>query len=311
MVSAMVAGAAWRSRRCCRPSCPAVPIAATGCVKSQARLTPYGRESVVGRLAADDAANEKAWKELPPLTDYQDLGELRPGAIVLLEAVTPDGKTAPLLVTQRYGRGATWLLATASTWHWQMSLPKEDQRHETFWKQLLYTLVAPAPAHVSLQPERSVYEDGTAVTLEAEVLDESFMPVPEAELKVEAKAPDGDDVPARIEPSGRGDGRYTVAVDAREPGLYQVRLTATAGGETVGEAADTRAPRRWRARTVRLVAASADAGAHCQGNGRPLLDAGRSGRIARGHPLFACGHGRELARWICGTRRWASCCWRC
>jgi uncharacterized membrane protein len=207
-----------------------------GMFKSQARLTQYGRESVVGRLAADDAANDKAWKELPPLTDYQDLGELRPGAIVLLEAVTPDGKAAPLLVTQRYGRGSTWLLATSSTWHWQMSLPKEDQRHETFWKQLLYTLVAPSMPHVSLQPERSVYEDGTAVTLEAEVLDKSFMPVPEAELKVEAKAPDGKDVPARIEPSGRGDGRYTVAVDARDPGLYQVRLTATAGGETVGEA---------------------------------------------------------------------------
>ncbi len=207
-----------------------------GMRKSQARLTAYGRESVIGRLAADDAANEKAWKELPPLTDYQDMGELRPGAIVLLEAVTPGGQSAPLLVTQRYGRGATWLLATASTWHWQMSLPKEDLRHETFWKQLLYTLVAPAPAHVSLQPERSVYEDGTAVTLEAEVLDKKYEPVPDAKLAVEAKAPDGANVPARIEPSGRGDGRYTVAVDAREPGLYQVRLTAKAGEETVGEA---------------------------------------------------------------------------
>jgi uncharacterized membrane protein len=207
-----------------------------GMRKSQARLTAYGRESVVGRLAADDAENEKAWQELPPLTDYQDLGELRAGAIVLLDSVTPDGKSAPLLVTQRYGRGSTWLLATASTWHWQMSLPKEDQRHETFWKQLLYTLVAPAMAHVSLEPERSVYEDGTAVTLEAEVLDKTFMPVSGAELKIEAKAPDGNDVPARIEPSGRGDGRYTVAVDARDPGLYQVRLTAAEGGEQVGEA---------------------------------------------------------------------------
>jgi hypothetical protein len=191
---------------------------------------------VVGRLVAGEADNNKAWKELPPLTDYQDLGELRPGAIVLLESVTSSGQSAPLLVTQRYGRGATWLLATASTWHWQMSLPKEDERQETFWKQLLYTLVAPAPAHVSLQPERSVYEDGTAVTLEAEVLDKEFAPVPEAQLQIEAKAPDGTAVPARIEPSGRGDGRYRVAVDAREPGLYQVRLIATAGGEAVGEA---------------------------------------------------------------------------
>src|SRR5262249_12670600 len=131
--------------------------------KSQARLTAYGRESVVGRLAPDPVANEKAWKELPPLTDYQELGALRPGAVVLLEAVSGQ-QVAPLLVTQRYGRGSTWLLGTSTTWHWQMQLPKEDQRHETFWKQLFYTLIAPAPPRISLQPERSVYEDGTAVT---------------------------------------------------------------------------------------------------------------------------------------------------
>jgi len=215
---------------------PGGPERSYGMLKTHARLTPYGRESVVGRLAADDAANDKAWEGLPPLTDYQDPGPLRPGAIVLLEAVTADGKAAPLLVTQRYGRGSTWLLATASTWHWQMQLPVADQRQETFWKQLLYTLAAPAPPRISLQPERSVYEDGTAVTLEAEVLDEGFKAVPDAQLKITASAPDGTTVPARIEPSGRGDGRYTVALDAREPGLYEVRLGATAAGKTLGEA---------------------------------------------------------------------------
>jgi hypothetical protein len=81
-----------------------------------------------------------------------------------------------------------------------------------------------------------VYEDGTPVTLEAEVLDKQYAAVPAAKLTVEAKSPAGTEVPARIEPSGRGDGRYTVAVDAREPGLYQVRLSATAGDEPVGEA---------------------------------------------------------------------------
>jgi uncharacterized membrane protein len=203
--------------------------------KSQARLTPYGRESVVGRLAPDPAANEKAWKELPPLTNYQELGTLRPGAVVLLEAVTGE-RVSPLLVTQRYGRGSTWLLATATTWHWQMQLPVEDQRHETFWKQLVYMLIAPAPPRLSLQPERPVYEDGTAVTLEAEVLDETYKPAVEPAITIAASAPSGAVVPARVEPSGRGDGRYTVAVDAREPGLYQVKLTATAGGKTLGEA---------------------------------------------------------------------------
>jgi hypothetical protein len=202
---------------------------------SRARLTDYGRESPVGRLDADNAKNEKAWQELPPLADYQDPGALRPGAVVLLEAVAGE-RAGPLLVTQRYGRGATWVLATATTWRWQMQLPLADQRHETFWRQMLYTLAAPAPDRVSLAPERPVYEDDAAVTLEAEVLDEAFKPVPDAQIQIEATAESGNVVPARVEPSGRGDGRYTVAVDAREPGLYRVSLQATANGKPVGSA---------------------------------------------------------------------------
>lgn len=201
---------------------------------SRARLTPYGRESVIGRLAADPAANDKAWEALPQLADYEDPGALRPGAVVMLEAVSGE-QAAPLLVTQRYGRGATWLLATATTWRWQMQMPLVDQSHETFWRQLLYTLVAPAPSRVSLQPERPVYEDDAAVTLEAEVLDEDFQPVPQAQFTIEATSETGAAVPTRLEPSGRGDGRYTVAVDAAAPGLYRVRLAAKAGDKVLGE----------------------------------------------------------------------------
>lgn len=208
---------------------------AYGMLASRARLTPYGREAAIGRLVADAAANDKAWQGLPQLADYEDPGALRPGAVVMLEAEA--GKQVlPLLVTQRYGRGATWLLATATTWRWQMQMPLADQSHETFWRQLFYTLVSPAPARVSLLPERVAYEDDAAVTLDAEVLDESYRPLPKAEIQVEATSETGATVPARLEPSGRGDGRYTVAVDAREPGLYRVQLNANADGKPVGEA---------------------------------------------------------------------------
>ncbi|MET0282706.1 MAG: hypothetical protein ABW278_16485 [Steroidobacteraceae bacterium] len=201
---------------------------------SKARLTPYGREAVIGRLAADAAANDKAWEALPQLADYQDPGALRPGAVVMLEAVS-GAQAVPLLITQRYGRGATWLLATATSWRWQMQMPLADQSHETFWRQLLYTLVAPTPRRVSMQPEQAVYEDDAPVTLEAEVLDEAFNPAPQAKLTIEATSEDGAVVPTRLEPSGRGDGRYTVAVDAAAPGLYRVRLQAAAGDKTLGE----------------------------------------------------------------------------
>jgi hypothetical protein len=157
----------------------------------------------------------------------------------LIETVPESGESAgavPLLTTQRYGRGSTWLLAAATTWRWQMQLPVEDQRHETFWRQLVYALAAPTPSRVALSPARAVYEDDAAVTLEAEVLGEDFLPQQDVELAITATSDAGVVVPVRLEPSGRGDGRHTVALDAREPGLYRVELAATREGETVGNA---------------------------------------------------------------------------
>jgi uncharacterized membrane protein/muconolactone delta-isomerase len=206
-----------------------------GARSTKARLTPYGQESPVGRLDADTARNDKSWAELPSLADFQNIGTLRPGAVVLLEAQSAQ-RSDPLLVWQRYGRGSTWLLATASTWRWQMRLPLEDQRHEMFWRQLLHALAAPAPPRLSLQAERSVYEDEGSAQIEAQVLDETFRPVPGALVSVTAAADSGAAAPVTVEPSGRDDGRYRVRVQASAPGMYRVAMTAKLGDRTLGEA---------------------------------------------------------------------------
>jgi uncharacterized membrane protein len=199
-----------------------------GAHPGQVRLTTYGAASAIGRLDPDAAKNVTAWSTLPPLADYQSVGRLRPGAVVLLETVSGE-KAQPLLVTQRYGRGATWLLATATTWRWQMRLALPDQRHETYWRQLLHALTTPSPAQVSLRADRSVIEDEATLELEAEVLDETFQAVPQAQVEVTATADSGAAVPVRIEPSGQGTGRYSVYVQATEAGLYRVELTARVG----------------------------------------------------------------------------------
>src|SRR5690606_21895400 len=73
-------------------------------------------------------------------------------------------------------------------------------------------------------------------TLEAEVLGKDYAPLQDAAITVDATSETGMTVPVRLEPSGRGDGRRTVALDARAPGLYRVELTATREGEEVGRA---------------------------------------------------------------------------
>ena len=87
MAWAMAAGAACPCGSCCRRVLPGGPRRGYGARSTQARLTPYGQESPVGRLDADTARNDKSWAELPSLADFQNIGTLRPGAVVLLEAV--------------------------------------------------------------------------------------------------------------------------------------------------------------------------------------------------------------------------------
>ncbi len=128
---------------------------------SKARPTVYGNQSAIGRLDDDPQKNATAWQGLPDLADLQPVGPLRPAAVVLLESVAGTA-VSPLLVTQRYGRGSTWLMAAASTWRWRMRLPHEDTRHSEFWRQLLHALVVATPPRISLDAEPRISGDGCA-----------------------------------------------------------------------------------------------------------------------------------------------------
>lgn len=206
-------------------------------VQRTARVEPtlYGAESAVVRLAAEPKQNLEQWKTLPPVADYQTLGRLKPGSIVLLEAAGERGRT-PLLVWQRYGRGATYVLGTGSTLRWQMQLAPEDQRHEMFWRQLAHALADNSRSRATLTSERTVYDDERRVTLEAELLDEKFEPINDARVEL-LVAPEKDPAyPLQMQPSGNNDGRYVANLDAPSAGLYRIDMNARSGGAEVGTA---------------------------------------------------------------------------
>lgn len=202
---------------------------------AQAQLTIYGAESPIPRFEPDARRNLEHWKNLPPLADYQSLGRLKPGAIVLLEAQGEQGRS-PLLVWQHYGRGATYILATASTMRWQMHMPSDDQSHEIFWRQLMHAISSTAPPRVAVNGERSVYDDERTVRVEAEVRDERFEPINDATVELQV-APERDAAFRHtMQPSGQNDGRYTATIDAASTGLYRIDMNARAGNKEVGSA---------------------------------------------------------------------------
>jgi uncharacterized membrane protein len=201
----------------------------------KARLTEAGRESLITQLDADPQTNLERWDELPDLADFQYLAELKPGAVTLLEAEI-QGTAHPLLVHQRYGLGNVYVLATGGTWRWQMQLPSEDMRHETFWRQLLQTLVAGVPAPVQLRADRFFYGDSTEVALRAEVRDERFESVGDADVTLTMSTTGAEPVEVDMRPVPGEPGIYSATVQAEQPGVYEFEVEAMLDDESLGTA---------------------------------------------------------------------------
>jgi uncharacterized membrane protein len=202
---------------------------------AKAMLAPAGLTSALTRLEADDAANKTAWEGLPDLADFQTLGELKPGAETLLEARFM-GNTHPLLVHQRYGLGNVYVLATGGTWRWQMQLPHEDQRHETFWRQFLQAAATTAPQPVTLTSNRVFYGDESTVVLRADVRDKSYQPASDAVVTVEVSDGMGPPTTVPMTPVAGQRGVYEAAYETMHTGVFRFQATAKSGDEELGKA---------------------------------------------------------------------------
>jgi uncharacterized membrane protein len=198
-------------------------------------LTREGEESAITRLDAEPAQNLEQWRGMPEIGDFQYLDGVKAGASVLLEAEI-QGRREPLLVHQRYGAGSVYILASGGTWRWQMQLPSEDQRHETFWRQLLQALATAAPAPVTLTAERSFYQDQGTVVLTAQIRDADFEPALDAEAQLEVTTPSGALEPLTMTAVPGQPGRYELRYEAEIPGVYRFDLSATQAETALGTA---------------------------------------------------------------------------
>ena len=209
--------------------------------QARARLTPVGRTSALTQLAAGDESNEAAWSELPELADFQTVGDLKPGADTLLEAVFEDApnRVEPLLVAQRYGLGHAYVLATGGTWRWQMQLPHQDQRHETFWRQLLQAAATTAPQPVSITSDRVFYGDESTVTLRAEVRDKTYQPASDAVVTLEVSDSLSPPTLLDMTPVAGERGIYEASYETTHTGVFRFEATAKTadpGMEDLGRA---------------------------------------------------------------------------
>ncbi len=203
-------------------------------VGATVELTAPGRDSLITRLEEDPARNVERWQKLPYVMNFQDAGQPKPGAVVLVDAKPTTGGKVPLLVTQNFGRGRTAIFATGGSWRWQMLQPVADKSHEMFYQQLLRWLVSDSPRKVITSTPKQLISDDSHVTLRAEVRDRTYLPASDAKTEAHILGPDGIAEAVEMRPDAIESGVYTADWTTPKPGSYLVEVVASRGTEELG-----------------------------------------------------------------------------
>jgi uncharacterized membrane protein len=203
-------------------------------VSATVELTAAGHDSLITRIEEDPEKNVQRWKKLPYLMNFQDPGQPKPGATVLVNALPSTGSVAPLLITQNFGRGRTAVFATAGSWRWQMLQPVADKSHEMFYTQLLRWLVTQTPRRVTASTPRQLLADEPLVKLRAEVRDTTYLPAPDAVVEAHIQGPDGVAESVEMRPEPLESGVYSADWTTPKAGSYLVETLAKRGNEEIG-----------------------------------------------------------------------------
>jgi uncharacterized membrane protein len=200
------------------------------------RLTSYGWQHPITRLALSEDQNRKRWDSAPALMGFNPVGALKPGATLLAQGSAPDngGQNPVILAFQRFGNGRSVALTTASTWRWKMGLDHTDNFHELFWKQMLRWLVSDVSDPVGVTAEKHSYSRDETVLIQADANDSSFIPVNNAQITARVKAPSGEITSVPMVWDAEKDGAYSGTFKPQEEGIHEVSAEASQGNKSLG-----------------------------------------------------------------------------
>jgi uncharacterized membrane protein len=197
--------------------------------------TKAGEGHAATQLMPSQDASVKRWSELPQVTSVNAPLPLKPGATALLTGTDQRGRSQVVLASQSFGRGKAIAFMAQDSWEWQMhaSIPLEDQTHEQFWRQLMRWMVDGVPDTVDVRMSDRV-EPGEAVTIDARVVDKSYVEKNDATVVAHVTRPGGGTLNVPLQWTGERDGQYRGMFVSTEAGAYEVTVDATQGAETLG-----------------------------------------------------------------------------
>ncbi|MBI3047266.1 MAG: hypothetical protein HYY76_03050 [Acidobacteria bacterium] len=202
------------------------------------QITPTraGQTHAATQIAASEAASANRWRELPQVTSVNAPLAPKPAATVLLTGTEERGRSQPVLAWHQYGRGKVVAFALQDTWQWQMhaSIALEDQTHENFWRQMLRWLVDGVPGVVEARTTTERVEPGEPVTIEATIVDKSYVELNDASVAARVTRPNGTTLDVPLEWTGERDGLYRGTFVSAEAGTYEVAVDSSRSSAILG-----------------------------------------------------------------------------
>lgn len=208
--------------------------------ETQFQLTERGRIHPLMHLAEDGASTQRLLNKLPPFAGFLRTENLRPEATVI--AVLPGAVTAdlsiPIMAAQRYRNGKVAMLSAFPFWRLDFlakSINESDSTYNKMIDNLVLWLVAREDVErVTITPERPIFIAGESVRLNARVLNESYIPVDDAE--VEASLRSRQNPADSMVVSFRFDrpGNYSADLHYLPSGEYEVKGTVKREGVAIG-----------------------------------------------------------------------------
>ncbi len=204
------------------------------------QLTERGRIHPLMRLSEDGATTQRLLNGLPPFAGFLRAENLRPEATVIgivPGAATPD-QSIPIMAAQRYRNGKIAMLSAFPLWRLDFlakSINESDSTYNKMLDNLVLWLVAREDVErVTITPERPIFIAGESVRLNARILDESYIPIDDAEVEASLRSRQnpGDSMVV----SFRYDrpGNYSADLHYLPSGEYEVKGTVKREGVAIG-----------------------------------------------------------------------------
>lgn len=208
----------------------------TGREMFQLVLTREGWLQPWVRLRESEEAEEERLSEMPRFQTVSYASRIKPGASVLSQVRSAEGKMYPALVAQRFGSGRAAALMIGDLWRWGMRRKvTENSDLEKSWRQTIRWLVSDVPRRVEVATQRQNHQPGEPITVRVQARDEQYRPLDNAQVRVDVIAPDGSPIELIASPSSDLAGTYETNFAPREHGPYRASVTVTSvDGSPVG-----------------------------------------------------------------------------